>query len=323
MENKTIYPLVSIIMPLYNAQKYVAEAIESVINQTNTNWELIIVNDGSTDNSLEVATKFESNKIRVYTKKNAGAAAARNYGYQLSKGTFIKFFDADDLINPKMIEEQVNLATKNPDCIISGKWGRFYKDDLATFKLSPEDCWLDMKPVDWMCSSWRRAQNMTQPGIFLIPKKTIDQIGLWNENLSLVDDMEFFTKIILGSKSVIFCERAILQYRSGMGSYALSGYKSTKSVQSYFLSLELSTSYLLNYSKSDLARLCCANLWQGFVYEYYLKHNDLVKQAENYIKKSGKSDLKFTSGRTTKYLSYIFGWKNSKKIYGFFIRTKY
>jgi len=301
-------------MPLYNAEMYVAEAIQSVINQTYTNWELIIVNDGSTDNSLAVAKQFETDKIKVHNQENKGASAARNHGFSLSKGEYIKFFDADDIINPEMLENQISLAVDNPNSVIAGKWGRFYNDDLGTLKIRKEECWVDMLPIDWIQSSWKNAQTMTQPGIFLIPKKNIELAGLWNDKLSLVDDMEFYTKNILAAKKVLFCEKSILYYRSGMGANALSGKKSRKSVESYFLAIELSTSYLLAKVVSPLSKLCSANLWQGFVYEYYIQQPDLVKKAYKKIQELGGSDLKFSSGGLTKILSTLFGWKWTLKI---------
>ncbi|MGI6469954.1 MAG: glycosyltransferase family 2 protein, partial [Paludibacteraceae bacterium] len=104
MENN---PLISVIMPLYNAALYVEEAIQSVVNQTYTDWELIIVDDGSTDDSLAVVKRYESDKIRVYTQPNSGACVARNKALSLAQGAFVKFLDADDLVAPDCLEKQV------------------------------------------------------------------------------------------------------------------------------------------------------------------------------------------------------------------------
>jgi glycosyltransferase involved in cell wall biosynthesis len=313
LEKEIKNPLVSIIMPLYNAQNYVAEAIESVINQTYTHWELIIVNDGSSDNSLAVAKQFESDKIKIFTKKNAGAAAARNFGYAKSRGDFIKFFDADDIINPQMIAEQVKLAIQNPQSIISSQWGRFYNGDINTFKLNPEECWQNMNPIDWICSSWKNGQPMTQPGMFIIPKTTVDKATLWDERLTLNDDMEYYTKTILACLNVVFCPNATLYYRSGLPN-ALSGQKSRKAVESGYLSIELSTQKLLSVKKSVQIKLCCANIWQNFIYEFYYRQPDLAKQAEAKVKELGGSNLAFGCGGYTKMLYNIVGWKLAKWI---------
>jgi len=302
-------PAISIIIPLYNAESYIAEAINSVINQSLEDWELIIIDDGSIDNSLSIAQCFKSDKIKIYSIKNSGASAARNYGFNKSKGKFIKFFDADDLMCENMLESQLSLALQYPDSIISASWGRFYENDIRTFRLNQEECWKDMTSVDWICSSWREAQTMTQPGIFLIPRQIIDKVGLWNEKLSLVDDMEFFTKIILGAKGVKFSSKAILYYRSGMGANALSGHATREAIESYFLALQLSTGYLLELKEDVTTRICAANMWKGFVYEYYGLAKDLSIEAELNISRLGGSNLSFPCGGTTKILNALLGWK--------------
>ncbi|TKC08183.1 glycosyltransferase family 2 protein [Pedobacter polaris] len=303
----------SIIMPVYNGEKYISEAIESVINQTYTNWELIIVNDGSKDNSLLIAEKYKNEKIKVFSKENNGASAARNYGYRLSTGSLIKFFDADDVINKEMISAQVTLAMANPDCVISGKWGRFYNNDLSNLDLRPEECWKDMESIDWICTSWKEGKSMTQSGIFLIPSTIINNTGLWDESLSLVDDLEFFTKTILASKKVIFSPQSMLYYRSG-NENSLAGQQGRKASESCFRSMELSISYLLNKSKSNAALLSAANIWQSFIYHYYPSETDLVKKAEIYLTTLPKPTIKFPATIKTKGLIKIFGWKIIKRL---------
>lgn len=106
-------PLVSIIIPCYNQAEYLGEAVESVVNQTYQNWEAIIVNDGSNDNTREVATglinRYHNCKIFLYEKSNGGLASARNYGIRKSNGTLILPLDADDKIRPEMISKCVEV----------------------------------------------------------------------------------------------------------------------------------------------------------------------------------------------------------------------
>lgn len=306
-------PLVSIIIPLYNAEKYVAEAIESVINQTYTNWELIIVNDGSIDNSLAIAKSFENEKIKVFSQENKGASAARNFGYSLSKGDFIKFFDADDLLSQNMLEEQVNRLKDNENCIASAQWGRFYKNDIATFKLSPEECWQDMKPIDWISSSWKNGTSMTQPGIFLIQRNIIEKAGLWDETLTLIDDLEYFSKTILASTKILFCDNATLHYRSGIPNN-LSGLKSRLAMESCFKSIDLSTGYLLHASMSKEAKQSASNLLQSLVFESYPDNLDLVDKANLRLKKLPPPLIKYPASGISRIILTFLGWKVLKKI---------
>jgi glycosyltransferase involved in cell wall biosynthesis len=305
-------PLVSICMPAYNAEKYISEAIQSVIDQTYSNWELIIVNDGSTDDTAVIAASFIDKRIQLIKINNSGAAAARNTAYKISKGKYIKFLDSDDLINPEMIAEQVKLATTNNNCIVSGKWGRFYNDDINTFKLSPEECWQTLPPVGWICSSWKNGNSMTNPGIFFIPKMIIEKTDLWDENLSLLDDMEYFTRTILESDSVVFSNNSTLYYRSGING-SLSDTKSRKGYESAFTAIEKATNALLAKHHDSEVQLTCANIWQSFIYDAYPGHMDLMNKALAHLNNLPKPTLSFPSGGYTKLLNNLLGWKVTKR----------
>lgn len=106
--------LVSIIMPNYNGAEYVRETIESVLNQTYTNWELLFVDDCSTDDSLILVEKYGDPRIRIFkNEKNSGAAASRNYALREAKGKWIALLDADDLWFPDKLEKQIKFMTDN------------------------------------------------------------------------------------------------------------------------------------------------------------------------------------------------------------------
>lgn len=116
MKNETIkdYGLVSVIMPNYNSAEYVAETIKSVINQTYQNWELLFVDDCSTDNSLEIVRSFNDDRIRILKNEiNGGAAISRNYALREAKGKWIAFLDSDDLWAPTKLEEQIAFMVEN------------------------------------------------------------------------------------------------------------------------------------------------------------------------------------------------------------------
>jgi glycosyltransferase involved in cell wall biosynthesis len=109
-------PLVSVIMPVYNAQKHLVEAVNSILNQSYSNLELIIINDGSTDKSEEILLTLTNTRIRyVKNKKNLGVSKTLNIGLQLARGKYVARMDADDLSMPKRIEKQVKFLEKNKD----------------------------------------------------------------------------------------------------------------------------------------------------------------------------------------------------------------
>src|SRR5690554_1034075 len=150
--------IVSILMPLYNAEKWLSETIESVLAQVYTNWELIIVDDGSMDNSYELAKSFakRDNRIKVYKQKNKGACAARNKAFELSKGEYIQYLDADDLLSKNKIELQLKALEKANDenSIANCSWQKFKNKigDIKNQKQIIDKSYTD--PVDWLTDSW-------------------------------------------------------------------------------------------------------------------------------------------------------------------------
>ena len=114
---------VSVIMPVYNAEKYLVKSIESMLQQTLKEFELILVNDGSKDNSLRICEEYRNkdNRVTVIDKKNEGACIARNTGIENAKGKYIQLVDADDYIESNMLEEQYNLAEQtNAEVVMCG-----------------------------------------------------------------------------------------------------------------------------------------------------------------------------------------------------------
>jgi glycosyltransferase involved in cell wall biosynthesis len=123
-------PLVSVIVPAWNAARFIADTIRSVQQQTYTNWELIIVNDGSTDDTAKIIAGLNDPRIQLINQANAGVSAARNHGISAAKGELIAFLDADDLFDPKNLEEKVNLFFTRPeidfvfsDCLLADENG--------------------------------------------------------------------------------------------------------------------------------------------------------------------------------------------------------
>lgn len=300
-------------MPAYNAGKYIAEAVRSVLDQTYTKWELIIVNDGSTDDTANALRQFTDPRIRIHHQENSGQCAAANKAFGLSKGRFIKFMDADDMISPGYIAEQVKRLGDSDDIIASAAWGRFYNDDIGTFKLVEDFIKVDCKPIDWLVSSMDGKQVMMQCAIWLIPRAVLEKSGLWDERLSLINDFEFIIRVLLCATEIRFAENAVLYYRSGLQN-SLSSLKSHKGAQSAYDSINMGTSYMLAFEHSNRVKKVCASCFQNFVYSFYPFHKALIKLAELKIKKLGGITLPFPSGGYTQWLQKIIGWKNVKKL---------
>lgn len=308
-------PLVSICIPVFNAERFVAQTLTSLCNQTYKNLEIIVTDDGSTDRTCEVVEKFDDKRIKLFKQLNLGAGAARNNSFKNSNGDFIKFMDGDDLLNKTSIAEQIALSTKYPSSIVSSKWGRFYNDDINTFMESPEKVWTDMDGINWITISWLDGPNMTQPGIFLLPRNLIEVNGLWIEDLSRgpFDDMEFFTKMILAADDVRFSEKSTLYYRSGIPG-SLSKKKDRIGYEKALKTIKLSVAHLISKTTNKKSLQAAATQYKSFLYDAYPEHIDLVKLAEAEIHDLGGSEYKFQAGGYTAIMVKLLGWKITKRI---------
>jgi glycosyltransferase involved in cell wall biosynthesis len=311
--HKVAKPLVSICIPCYNASAYVAQAIDSILAQSWPEIEIIIVNDGSTDGSGAIIDSYASSSLRIIHQENRGQCAAANRAFAEAQGDLIKFFDADDLLNPRFVELQVNRLGGCTTAVASAEWGRFYLDSPSTFLLNPEGVWRDLAPADWLIQSWADAQPMMQCGLWLIPREILERSGGWDESLSLINDFEFFSRVLCFADEVRFTPGACLYYRSGI-SGSLSQQKTRKAYESAFSSLIKGTSYLLEKRSDSVARRSCANLFQNFVFDIFPWHRDLIASMEARIDALGGSDLCMPAGPRLAQLSRLLGWRNAKRL---------
>jgi glycosyltransferase involved in cell wall biosynthesis len=308
--------MVSICMPVYNAEAYVAAALDSALGQTWSDLEIIVVNDGSTDGTADVLDGYRDRKrVTVIYQENQGAAAARNRAYEESSGKLIKFFDGDDLLSPEFVERQVKRLDDSTTHVASAEWARFY-DDPSEATFEPEPVWQDMDPVDWLVTAWQDGRPMMQPALWLIPRPLLDRAGVWNEELSLIDDFEFGARLLAHSGGVRFTPGARLYYRSGL-SGNLSGRDSRKHVESAFRSLMNGTQHLLDRENSHRTRRASANMLQDFIYGYYPDYPDLRAKVQARIDELGGSDLEPGGPPGFEVLRPVLGWKVARRIQRF------
>lgn len=128
-------PLISIIMPAFNAERYVCEAVRSVLQQSWQHWELIIIDDGSTDGTMHVLASFTDPRIKVLHQPNAGVSATRNRALDMAKGEYVAFLDADDILPPRGLAARAELLRGDPRCAFAD--GAVLAMDDATGALRP------------------------------------------------------------------------------------------------------------------------------------------------------------------------------------------
>jgi glycosyltransferase involved in cell wall biosynthesis len=298
-------PLISVCMPAYNAESYIEDAINSVLKQTYDNWELIIVNDGSKDFTLNKAITYENDaRIKVITQENKGQCSASNRAYKESSGDFIKFLDADDIIDTFFLEKMVdNIAGQH--CMLFSHCINFY-GIIENQKEYTIENWSTMNPFEFLMDD---ASNMRQGGRWLIPRAIIEKAGLWNESLTLINDHEYFTRLCLASKQVIYVKEAILYYRQVINS--LSSQKSLTAFISAYNSILWAGKELLQIEDSQRVRKRIANSFQDLLYRFYPEFPELTQKIEKEINELGGANLRLDGGKPTLFFNELFGWKRT------------
>lgn len=156
-------PQVSVVIPVWNGERYLKEAIESILNQDFTDFELIIIDDGSTDDSGRIAATFaHDNRVVVMTQENAGVVAARNIGLQNAKGEFVAFLDADDIAKRDRLSKQVAYLQANPEVAVVGSHITFFSDkdgELRTQEFPSNS--------DQVASALESGNPLAQPAVML------------------------------------------------------------------------------------------------------------------------------------------------------------
>ena len=249
-------PLVSILIPAYNAQDWIGDTIRSALAQTWRRKEIIIVDDGSSDETLAVARRFKSPTVKVVSKQNEGAAAARNMAFSLSQGDFIQWLDADDLLSPNKVECQMRVAEHASRRILfSSGWVRFYYRTRRA-AIVPTPLWHDLSPAEWLTRKMALNHHM-QTSTWLVSRELTEAAGPWDTRLISDDDGEYFCRVLLASDRVQFVPDAMTYYRmAGFVSLSQVGTSEAKLV-ALLLSMRLHTKYLLSMEDSPRTRAAC------------------------------------------------------------------
>ncbi|NMH25329.1 glycosyltransferase family 2 protein [Flavobacterium solisilvae] len=241
-------PLVSIIIPTYNRAHLIGETLNSVLAQTYTHWECIIVDDGSTDNTDEVVGEYVKKDSRFqYHKrdfnKRKGASSCRNIGLELANGEYIQFLDSDDLMDDNKIEVQIDKLIRIEGlCIAFCKWGNFSN-------INVKKCYDNFKVYNefddgyMFFDAMKDSRGFLPIHSYLIKQEIIGKAGCWNEFLTNNDDAEFMVRIISHIEKIIYCEESSVWYRLN-GEDNLSLLKDKSRVESSIYSWQLIYGYL-------------------------------------------------------------------------------
>jgi glycosyltransferase involved in cell wall biosynthesis len=286
----------------------------SALGQTWPNKEIIVVNDGSRDRTLEIARRFESKILKVINQENKGGSAARNMAYEYAQGDYVQWLDADDLLAPNKIYSQMKETDGDFDSMILYCCPyRIFYWRIEKAKLIPNALWQDLTPIEWMLKALNQSLWI-HPAAWLSSRRLIEKAGPWDTRLSLNDDGEYFFRVAGASKGIKFVRESECYYReSGFGQ--ASKKRSQKASQSFFLSTELCIKYIRSLEDSDRTRRACLNFIQRNYIVVYPDYPELIKGFKKIALELGgqleKPQVEWKLG----ILRRLFGLKTGKKIH--------
>ena len=216
-------PQISVIIPIYNCEKYIKECLSSLIKQTFKNFEIICINDGSNDDTLKILKKFEAKdeRIIIFNQNNSGPGIARNIGMKKSKGKYLIFLDSDDIFKKTMLEElYIKIKENDSDVVICNSqnfekkkwWKKFYeKNYLISNNIIKQKTFssLDIEKDFLNLFIW-------WPWDKLFKRKYIENLGIEYQNLKSSEDLFFVAASVIAAKKISYLDKILINHRIGI-----------------------------------------------------------------------------------------------------------
>ena len=306
--------LVSILIPAYNAENWIAYTLQSAVEQTWPRKEIVVVNDGSRDGTAEVARRFAAKNVKVVSTDNQGLSAAVNTAYRLCQGDYIQELDADDILAPDKIEKQL-VALREVDSkrtLLSGPWAYFYfRTSRAQFVRNA--LWQDLSPVEWLLRKMSENCHM-QNATWLVSRELAEAAGPWDTHLHYDQDGEYYCRVLLASEGTRFVPQARIFYRtSTSGRISYIGNSDVKK-NSLLRSMKLHIQYLRSLEESERVRRACLKYLQNWSYWFYPDRPDIMAELRNLAGELGGSlEAPHLLWKYT-LIKSIFGWQVAKTI---------
>ncbi len=192
--------LVSVIIPCFNAERWIAETIDSCLKQTYPYIEIIVIDDFSTDLSMEIVKSYGDKIIWEHLRENKGGSYARNRGFALSKGEYIQFLDADDLILPEKIERQINFLEETQADVVYGDWRyQGHQSNGVIFLDEIEKPGTQTDILQSLLENW-----WTAVASLFYRRTAVEKSGGWDESFSAAQDRDFFISVVMSNVKIVY-----------------------------------------------------------------------------------------------------------------------
>ena len=302
--------------------------MQSVLAQSYTELEVILVDDGSTDNSYTVAKQYESSRVQVLQQKNAGAAVARNTGLAVARGEYIQFLDAGDVLSEEKIAAQVKALDSQPGKVAVCNYKQFTTDEEMKNGVYPDQSWFIYSsddPQDFLIHLWggKGHMNFIQTNCWLVPKQIIDQAGGWRAYRCPDDDGEFFARVLLASEGIVYVPGVYNYYHIEPGGAGqLSRSKNKKYLQNSLLTIDLKHQYLLKKGFHLLINKAIASQYLRFAVDMYPAQRILSAIAyQRYQQIDTQITMPVLGGKLIELIKHFFGWR-SARLFRYYLRER-
>jgi glycosyltransferase involved in cell wall biosynthesis len=316
---------VSILIPAYNAERWISSALQSALDQSWPEIEIIVVDDGSTDQTPAIAKGFESARVKVMRQENRGAAAARNTALREAQGAFIQYLDADDFLSSDKIQEQLNLLRENPDHLSVSSSVYFFDGKDPNLGLEERSAAVDTDdPVKWLVELLGPDGPFgTVPyGAWLTPRSVAERAGPWDVSVrSPDDDGEYFARVVLASHGIRASKAGRYYYRKFVQGGSYSSTYSEVLLQGRLHSLNCKAGHLLARTTDPRAYRALANRYLDLAFGAYPSFPKLTDEALRKAQEMGNTDYRPRFGTWKgELLRHVVGWRAAKRLNAAFHR---
>lgn len=311
-------PLVSILIPCYNAERFVRDAVQSALAQTWPRLEVIVVDDGSADDSVEMVASLRNPRVRLIKQRNSGAAAARNSALRHAKGEFIQYLDSDDLLSADKVAAQLALLERSPRGCVAVAATRYFADGTDPENGLLQDGWPLVHsddPLEWLIQlhggDARGLGGMVQTASWLVPREVSDAAGLWDETPSPDDDGEYFARVVLASAGIRRSSDGCVYYRKHVMAGSSLSRRNAKRYQSGALhSLDSRAELILAQRGTGHAKLALARCYRQRAFLAYPFARDVSRRALERARELGdhRSPAEFGTWKG-RFLAALLGWR--------------
>ena len=316
---------VSILIPAYNAGRWIGSALQSALDQSWPKIEIIVVDDGSTDQTLAAVKQYESATIKVLRQENRGAAAARNTALREAQGDFLQYLDADDFLSADKIQEQLTLLRENPDYLSVSPAVYFFDGKDSNSGLKERSGAVDTDdPVKWLIEFLGPDGPFgTVPyGAWLTPRSVAERAGPWDDSIrSPDDDGEYFARVVLASHGIRASKTGRYYYRKFVQGGSYSSTYSEVLLQGRLHSLNCKAKWLLARTSDPRAYRALANRYLDLAFGAYPSFPKLTDEALRKAREMGDTDYHPRFGTWKgELLRHVVGWKAAKRLNAAFHR---